>query len=64
MSKKFSYDKTIEELNNIIQAIQNEEVSLDKLSDMITRANTLIEQCKTRLREIDEQVDKLTIGKQ
>ena len=60
MSKKFSYDKAIVELNKIIDSIQKEEVSLDNLADMINKANILVNQCKTRLREIDEEVDKLT----
>ena len=60
MSKKFSYDNAISELNEIIKAIQNEEVSLDKLAEMISRANELINLCKSRLREIDQQVEKLT----
>ena len=60
MSKKFSYDKAIQELSKIIESIQAEDVSLDNLGEMITRANILIDQCKTKLREIDEQIDNLT----
>ena len=64
MSKNFSYDKAIVELNKIIESIQKEEVGLDNLSEMISRANELIEKCKSRLREIDTEVEKLTGNKE
>ena len=59
MSKKFSYDKAMQELNSIISQLQNEEVGLDQLGDLIKKANTLIEQCKEKLREIDHEINQL-----
>lgn len=59
MSEKFSYDKAMQELNSIISQLQNEEVGLDQLGDLIKKANTLIEQCKEKLREIDHEISQL-----
>lgn len=60
MSKKFSYEKAIKELNDIAQAIQSEEVGLDNLSEMIKKANQLIAQCKEKLRSIESQIEDIT----
>ncbi len=59
MSKKFSYDKAMQELNSIISQLQNEEVGLDQLGDLIKKANTLIEHCKEKLKEIDHEINQL-----
>ena len=60
MSKKFSYDSAMAELNNIVTAIQSEEVGLDQLSEMIKKAKSLIDQCRTKLREVDKEIEDLT----
>ena len=60
MSKKFSYDAAMAELNDIVTAIQSEEVGLDQLSDMIKKAKSLIDQCRTKLREVDKEIEDLT----
>jgi exodeoxyribonuclease VII small subunit len=59
MSKKFSYDSAIKELNQIIESIQNDEIGLDQLGEMIKRANELVGKCKTKLREVDAQIENL-----
>jgi exodeoxyribonuclease VII small subunit len=60
MSKKFLYEKAIKELNDIVKAIQSEEVGLDDLSDMIKKANELIAQCKEKLRTVEGQIEEIT----
>lgn len=60
MSKKFSYDKAMDELNGILTSIQNEEVGLDQLSELIKKANKLIHQCKDKLRSIDDELEQFT----
>lgn len=51
MAKK-SYDKAYGELQELLDELQSESVSIDKLSTKIKKANTLINFCKTRLREV------------
>ena len=60
MSKKFSYDDAMAELNEIIGSIQSDEVGLDQLGEMIKKAKKLIEQCKNKLREVDKEIDQLS----
>ena len=62
MTKEFSYDTAMAELNEIIASIQSEEVGLDQLSEMIKKAKILIDQCRTKLREVDKEIDELTEG--
>jgi len=55
MAKK-SYDKAYAELQTILEELQSESVSIDKLSTKIKKANTLITFCKTRLREVESEM--------
>ncbi|HMQ06820.1 MAG TPA: exodeoxyribonuclease VII small subunit [Saprospiraceae bacterium] len=59
MSKSFSYDKAMQELQSIIEQLQNEETGLDQLSDLIRKANRLINECRKKLRQIDEEINQL-----
>ena len=59
MSKKFSYEKAMKELNEIVQSIQSEEIGLDELSDSILKANDLIKKCKEKLRSVEEQIEEV-----
>lgn len=58
MAKK-SYDKAFHELQKIVEELNSENVSLDKLSEKIKKANELIQFCKTRLRSIEEDLDSM-----
>ena len=55
MAKK-SYDKAYKELQNILEELQNESISIDKLSDKIKKAKELVGFCKNRLREVEEDL--------
>lgn len=55
MPKK-SYDKAYNELQAILEELQSESVSIDKLSTKIKKANELISFCKTRLREVESEL--------
>ncbi len=55
MPKK-SYDKAYKELQAILEELQSESVSIDKLSTKIKKANELISFCKTRLREVESEL--------
>ena len=58
MAKK-SYDKAFQELQKIVEELNSENVSLDKLSERIKKANELIQFCKARLRSIEEDLDSM-----
>jgi exodeoxyribonuclease VII small subunit len=54
-----TYTKAIEEIENIIQEIENEQPDMDELSTRVARALALIKFCKGKLRNTEEDIDKL-----
>ena len=59
MSKKMTYDSAYRELNNLLTELQSEDTGLDDLSKKLRRAAELSEFCKTRLRSIEEDIEKM-----
>lgn len=55
MAKK-SYDKAFAELQQILEELQGDEVSIDKLSVKIKKATALLATCKGRLREVESEL--------
>lgn len=60
MSKKMTYTSAYAELNKILTELQSEESGLDELSDNLKRAIELSEFCKSKLRSIEEDIEKIT----
>jgi exodeoxyribonuclease VII small subunit len=59
MSKKMTYDTAFAELNKILVALQSDETGLDDLSEKLKRAAELSEFCKTKLRSIEDDLEKI-----
>ncbi|MBS4014111.1 MAG: exodeoxyribonuclease VII small subunit [Bacteroidetes bacterium] len=57
--KKISYSEAIEELEIIVEDIENENISIDLLSEKVKRAAELIKICKEALKITDEEVNKI-----
>jgi exodeoxyribonuclease VII small subunit len=57
MKSKLTYQKAFAELQDIVNAIENNEVVLDELSAQIEKANELILFCKEKLRATEAQVN-------
>jgi exodeoxyribonuclease VII small subunit len=53
-AKKF--DAAYTELQKIVEQLQNEEVSIDKLSTQIKKATDLVKFCKTKLRNVEDEI--------
>lgn len=51
-----SYEAASIELNEIVEALESEEVSIDDLSNKVERATQLLNYCRTKLRSTEEQV--------
>ncbi|HMR89148.1 MAG TPA: exodeoxyribonuclease VII small subunit [Saprospiraceae bacterium] len=63
MSKKnMTYDAAYAELNNILSSLQKDDVSLDDLSEKLKRAAELSDFCKTKLRSIEEDIEKISVA--
>ncbi len=54
-----SYEKAMKELQEIVEALQEELVSVDDLSQKTKRAAELIQWCRTKLRKTDEEIQSL-----
>lgn len=59
MSKKLTFDNAYQQLQKILEKIQDEEVNIDELSDLVKKARELNDFCKTSLRSIKEEIEKM-----
>lgn len=59
MSKELKYDDAFEELQQIVTALEDGDVSVDELSSKIKRASELIQLCKKKLTTTEEDVSKI-----
>ncbi len=57
--KNTSYEQAITELEEIVNKIESEEISVDELSDKVKRASQLIRICKTKLKNTEEEVNNV-----
>lgn len=59
MEIEFSYNKALDEMEDIMSQIENEEVDVDKLSEKVKRMSLLIKQCKYKLKSTEEEVQNV-----
>ena len=59
MATKFSYNKSLEEMEQIMNEIETEEVDVDKLSEKVKRLAVLIKKCKAKLHDTEEEVQHI-----
>jgi len=57
--EKLSYESAFEELQSIVNAIDNESVSVDELATKVERASELIKFCSKKLRDTESAVDQI-----
>ena len=57
--KKMKYNQALEELEQIVEEIENEEISVDDLAKKVKRASHLIEACKGILSKTEADVEKI-----
>lgn len=56
MKDKTTYTQAITELEEIVNEIENEDISVDELSEKVKRASELIKICKDKLHKTEEEV--------
>jgi exodeoxyribonuclease VII small subunit len=56
---KLTYEAALQELQTIVAQLQEEAVSMDDLSEKVSRATELLNFCRERLRLTEEQVEGL-----
>lgn len=58
-SDNLSYTQAIAELEQLVACLQNPQCEIDKLREYTARALQLIQYCKTKLSETDNDLKKL-----
>lgn len=53
-NKTIDFDQSFEELKLILQSIQSEDTGIEALSKYVEQANILLQNCRERLRQIEE----------
>ncbi len=56
MAEKIKYSTAIEELENIVNEIEDDQISLDELTNKLKRASFLLKECKKALFETEQEV--------
>jgi exodeoxyribonuclease VII small subunit len=54
-----TYQQALEELENIVEALEDETIPVDELALKVKRASDLIEFCQAKLTETDTEVKKI-----
>ena len=59
MTKEVNYETAVHQLESIVQRMENDELSIDELTDQLKTAQKLIKLCKERLTKADEEIRKV-----
>ena len=59
MAETPNYADAFAELQQIVEDIENGQISVDELSEKVKRATILIRICKTKLTSTEEDVNKI-----
>jgi exodeoxyribonuclease VII small subunit len=62
MAKKttaIKYSDAIREIEQILEKFRSEQLDVDTLAQEVKRATELIAACKSRLKEVDGEVNKI-----
>jgi exodeoxyribonuclease VII small subunit len=59
MEEKLTYEAAKSELTAISKEIESEEISVDQLASKVKRASELIEFCQAKLKNTEEEVNKV-----
>ncbi|MBK7408767.1 MAG: exodeoxyribonuclease VII small subunit [Saprospirales bacterium] len=54
-----TYDQALAELRNILQQLQEGQIGMEEMSNKVKRAAELVQLCKEKLRNTEEEVEKL-----
>ena len=57
--KNISYNKALEEIEQIIEKIKNQEPNIDELADNVKRVSELISICKDKLHKAEKDVNDI-----
>ncbi len=58
MDKEISYTEAFKKLQDIVQQMENADISIDDLTENVKEASRLIRICKDKLTKTEEEVNK------
>lgn len=61
-NKEINYQDALNELESIVSAIEEDDLDIDKLSEEVKRALELIQYCRQKLRNTEEDIQKAFDG--
>lgn len=61
-NKEINYQDALNELEAIVSAIEEDDLDIDKLSEEVKRALELIQYCRQKLRNTEEDIQKAFDG--
>jgi exodeoxyribonuclease VII small subunit len=56
--KETTYTAAFEELKEIVNQLENDSISVDKLAEKMKRATELMKICKDKLTKTEEEINK------
>lgn len=56
--KETTYTAAFEELKEIVDQLENDSISVDKLTEKMKRATELMKICKDKLTKTEEEINK------
>mgnify|MGYP001160676730 FL=1 len=59
MSEELNYESAYSELKVILSDLQNDQVTVDVLTEKVKRARVLLEFCRKKLADVDADVKDL-----
>lgn len=57
--KSIKYSEAIQEIEQILEKFRTEQLDVDTLTAEVKRATELITACKSRLKEVEGEVNKI-----
>ena len=57
--KKPTFNKAVEELEKILDQIESGNLDVDELTGKVKRASELLRLCQSKLRDTEEEIDKI-----
>lgn len=58
MDKEITYEKAVKRLEQIVATIENGEMDIDALAKNLKEAKELVDYCKAKLINVEEEVKK------
>lgn len=59
MAKKITYEQAMQRIEEIVQLAQDPAVELEQLTKLLKEAQELIKNCRKRLTDTEEEVNRI-----